>query len=94
MHIGPKQVYTIGILLSSIATVSMALLYFLHDSYFIVVIILRVLTGFGHGPLFPATYTFLSLWAVPIERGTLTSIAFCSPNLGTGESRFFYIYYY
>ena len=85
MKIGAKRVYTIGILLSSIATVAMALLYFLHDSYLIVGIILRILTGFGHGPLFPATYTFLSLWAVPLERGTLTAIAFCSPNLGTGK---------
>ncbi len=83
MTIGAKQVYTIGILLSSIATVAMALLYFLHDSYFILAVILRIVTGIGHGPLFPVTYTFLSVWAVPIERGTLTSIAFCSPNLGT-----------
>ncbi len=88
MKLGGKLVFTIGILLGSAATLGMALLYFLHDYHFIVAVILRALVGLGHGPLFPTTYTFWSVWAVPLERGTLTAIGFCSTNLGTCKSTF------
>jgi sugar phosphate permease len=63
----------------------MAAIYFLHDIHFILAVILRAVVGVGHGPLYPATYTFWSMWAVPLERSTLTSIGFCSNNLGTGK---------
>lgn len=71
----------------------MAGIYFLNDYQFIFAVIFRLITGFGHGPLFPATYTFWSMWAVPLERGTLTSIGFCSTNLGTCELTFLFIAY-
>ncbi|CAF0885983.1 unnamed protein product [Rotaria sordida] len=61
----------------------MVAIYYLHDMYFTFAVIFRVIVGLGHGPLFPATYTFWSMWAVPLERSTLTSIGFCSTNLGT-----------
>ena len=61
----------------------MSLIYFLDDVGLYLAIVLRVITGIGHGPLFPATYTLWSMWAVPLERSTLTSIGFCSTNLGT-----------
>ena len=63
----------------------MIFIYFLRDIRFIVAVILRMLVGLGHAPLFPATYTVWSMWAIPLERGTLTAIGFCSTNLGTGE---------
>jgi len=72
----------------------MTLIYFLNDIHFILAVILRVLVGFGHGPLFPATYTVWSMWAVPLERGTLTAIGFCSTNLGTGEVYIFFPIYH
>jgi MFS family permease len=78
-----------GLLLSSTATLAIAVIYFLHDTHFILAVILRIIAGFGHGPLFPATYTFWSMWATPLERSTLTSIGFCSTGLGTCKSTFF-----
>ncbi|CAF0852556.1 unnamed protein product [Rotaria sordida] len=83
IKIGAKRTFTFGLLLSSTATLSMVAIYYLHDMYFTFAVIFRVIVGLGHGPLFPATYTFWSMWAVPLERSTLTSIGFCSTNLGT-----------
>ncbi|CAF2343455.1 unnamed protein product [Rotaria sp. Silwood2] len=83
IKIGAKRTFAFGILLSSIATLAMVTVYYLDDFYFIIAVILRIITGLGHGPLFPSTYTFWSMWAVPLERSTLTSIGFCSTNLGT-----------
>jgi MFS family permease len=83
IRIGAKRTFAFGLLLSSTATLAMAIIYFLHSFYFPVAVILRVIAGIGHGPLFPATYTVWSMWAVPLERSTLTSIGFCSTNLGT-----------
>ncbi len=63
----------------------MSLIYFVHNTHFVLAVILRILVGFGQGPLFPATYTVWAMWAIPLERGTLTAIGFCSTNLGIGE---------
>ncbi|CAF4541715.1 unnamed protein product [Rotaria sp. Silwood1] len=83
LKIGAKRTFGFGLLLSSIATLAMVTIHYFHDMYFILAVIFRVITGLGHGPLFPATYTVWSMWAVPLERSTLTSIGFCSTNLGT-----------
>jgi sugar phosphate permease len=83
-----------GLLLSSTASLAMALIYFVDNIYFILAVILRILVGLGHGPLFPATYTIWSKWAVPLERGTLTAIGFCSTNLGTGEVLICFLIHY
>jgi MFS family permease len=90
MKIGAKRMFAFSILLSSTSTLAMALLYFMHDHHFILAVILRILSALGHGPLFPGTYAFWSVWAVPLERGTLTSIGFCSTNLGTCKSTLFF----
>ena len=80
---GPKRLVAISILLSSIATVAIPVIYFIENYQFYFALAFRVVIGFTHGPLFPATYVFWSMWAVPLERSTLTSIGFCSTNLGT-----------
>ncbi|CAF4866876.1 unnamed protein product [Rotaria sp. Silwood2] len=94
IKIGAKRTFAFGILLSSIATLAMVTVYYLDDFYFIIAVILRIITGLGHGPLFPSTYTFWSMWAVPLERSTLTSIGFCSTNLGTCKSTFLFVCIY
>jgi len=85
MAIGAKRTFFYGILLSSIASSAMVSIYFFSRAHFIIAVILRIIVGIGHGPLFPATYAIWSMWAVPLERATLTSIGFCSNNLGTGN---------
>ncbi|CAF5036821.1 unnamed protein product, partial [Rotaria magnacalcarata] len=64
-------------------------IYYVDEMHFILAVIFRVIAGLGHGPLFPVTYTFWSMWAVPLERSTLTSIGFCSTNLGTSMTMLF-----
>ena len=94
MRIGAKRVFTFSILLSSTATLGMATIYLLDDIHLMLAIILRFISGFGYGPALPATYTFWTVWAVPLERSTLTSVGFCSMHLGTGNLIVFSIYIY
>lgn len=84
-----------SLLLSSVATLGICCIYFMDKFSFHLALLFRVIIGFTHGPLFPATYTFWSKWAVPHERSTLTAIGFCSNNLGTGKIvlGFSFIYY-
>ncbi|CAM2714683.1 unnamed protein product [Rotaria socialis] len=86
---GARRTFAFGTLVSSIATLAMVAIYYVDEMHFILAVIFRVIVGLGHGPLFPATYTFWSMWAVPLERSTLTSIGFCSTNLGTSITMLF-----
>lgn len=45
-------------------------MYILAETHFLLVFILRIVSGLGHGALFPATYTIWLFWAVSHERGT------------------------
>ncbi len=85
-----------SLLLSSIATLGICVIYLLNTFSYPLALIFRVVIGFTHGPLFPATYAFWEKWAVPSERSTLTSIGFCSNNLGTGKVNilFFFSFYH
>ncbi len=85
--LGAKRMFAGSLLLSSIATLGISCIYFFDEYSFYLALLFRVVIGFTHGPLFPATYAFWEKWAVPPERSTLTSIGFCSNNLGTGKSR-------
>lgn len=77
-----------SILLSSIATLAMCCIYFLDGLSLYLALLFRVIIGFMHGPIFPASYVVWSQWAVKEERSTLTAIGFCSNNLGTCKSIF------
>ena len=94
MKIGAKQTFLFGLLLSSSASLMMGVTYFLNRGALFLAVVLRVLIGLGHGPLFPATFRVWAMWASPVERSTLTSIGFCSSNLGTGNehTRFLFPY--
>ncbi|CAF0860880.1 unnamed protein product [Adineta ricciae] len=81
--LGAKRMFAGSLLFSSIATIGICSIYFIDRFNFYVALFFRIIIGFTHGPLFPATYTFWSVWAVPLERSTLTAIGFCSNNLGT-----------
>ena len=85
---GPKRMFAGSLLSSSIVTIAISAIYLLDNHQFYVALVLRIVTGFTHGPLFPATYAVWSMWAVPLERSTLTSIGFCSTNLGTCQCTF------
>lgn len=74
-----------SILLSSLATMGICSIYFMENFNFYVALLFRAIIGFTHGPLFPASYTLWSVWAVPLEKSTLTAIGFCSNNFGTCE---------
>ena len=69
--------------MSTVATLALTIMYFLEETHFWLVFILRIVVGFGHGALFPATYTIWMLWAVPHERGTLTALSFSGTHMGT-----------
>jgi sugar phosphate permease len=77
-----------AVFISSVATIALSSVYFIEGSSFFLVVALRILIGAAHGVLFPVTYTLWAQWAVPNERGTLTSIGFCGTNLGTGKRTF------
>ncbi|UJR21297.1 hypothetical protein I4U23_024388 [Adineta vaga] len=83
ISLGAKLMCSIAICISSLATFALSSIYFLENSSFLIIVSLRILIGAAHGVLFPVTYTLWSQWAVPNERGTLTSIGFCGTNLGT-----------
>lgn len=83
--IGAKRIYVYCLLISSIATLALSVIYFLENQHFLYVFVLRIIIGFAHGALIPATYSLWSVWAVPHERGTLTAIGFSGINFGTGE---------
>jgi len=86
--LGAKRMFAGSLLLSSIATLGICSIYLTDGVSFYLALFFRIIIGFTHGPLFPATYTFWSKWAVPSERSTLTAIGFCSNNLGTGNYNF------
>ncbi|CAF3970941.1 unnamed protein product [Adineta steineri] len=83
MTMGAKRMCAMAICISSLATIALTSIYFLKNNSLIIVVSLRILIGAAHGTLFPVTYTLWSQWAVPNERGTLTSIGFCGTNIGT-----------
>ncbi|CAF0979024.1 unnamed protein product [Didymodactylos carnosus] len=82
-NFGAKRVYAISLLISSIATLCLNLMYFMSDTQFILMVMLRFIIGLSHGVLFPATVALWSLWAVPAERGRLVSVGFSGTHLGT-----------
>jgi sugar phosphate permease len=75
--------YAASIFISSLATIALSSIYFLQNASFLLLVSLRILIGAAHGALFPVTYTLWSQWAVPNERGTLSSVGFCGTNIGT-----------
>ncbi|CAF2343474.1 unnamed protein product [Rotaria sp. Silwood2] len=81
--IGAKRIYIYCLLISSIATLALSIIYLLDTMHFVFVFILRIIIGFAHGALIPATYSLWSVWAAPQERGTLTSLGFSGINFGT-----------
>lgn len=83
--IGGKRIYIYCLLISSIATLALTFIYFFESKHFIYVFVLRIIIGFAHGALIPATYSLWTVWAVPQERGTLTAIGFSGINFGTGK---------
>jgi MFS family permease len=92
VRFGAKQIFTGSLLLSSIATLGMCCIYFMDTFSFYLALLFRMVIGFMHGSLFPASYTVWSQWAVTAERSTLTSIGFCGNNLGTCKSIFVLIF--
>lgn len=72
--------------MSTVATLGLSIMYVLAETHFLLVFILRIISGLGHGALFPATYTIWVLWAVPNERGTLTALSFSGTHVGTCKS--------
>jgi MFS family permease len=76
--------------MSTVATLALLIMYTLPDTHFLLVFILRIISGLGHGALFPATYTIWLLWAVPHERGTLTALSFSGTHMGTCKSMSLY----
>lgn len=58
-------------------------MYFMSNTHFALLFVLRCIVGLAHGVLFPATIALWSVWAVPQERSTLASIGFCGTHLGT-----------
>jgi MFS family permease len=89
---GAKRMIAGSILLSSIATLGICCIYFLDVLSFYLALLFRMVIGFMHGSLFPASYTLWSQWAVKNERSTLTSIGFCGNNLGTCKSILYFSY--
>ncbi|CAF0878123.1 unnamed protein product [Rotaria sordida] len=85
MSIGAKRVFSYCLLTSSLATLALSVIYTMADTQFlfILIVVLRIIAGLGHGALFPATYTVWVSWAVPNERGTLTAISFSGTHVGT-----------
>ncbi|CAF3775277.1 unnamed protein product [Rotaria sp. Silwood1] len=85
MSIGAKQVFAYCLLTSSLATLALSTIYTMAETQLllILIIVLRIIVGLGHGALFPASYTIWASWAVPSERGTLTSISFSGTHVGT-----------
>ena len=79
-----------SIFISSLATIALPSAYFLPNISHFLIAVLRILIGAAHGVLFPVTYSLWAQWAVPDERGTLSSIGFCGTNLGTCKSRFYF----
>jgi MFS family permease len=85
---GAKSICAMSLCISSLATIALSSIYFLQKSSFLLVVCLRVLIGAAHGTVFPITYTLWAHWAVPDERGTLSSIGFSGTQLGTCKKRF------
>lgn len=81
--LGAKWVYAGSLTTSSIATLALMLMYFMSNTHYILILLLRFFVGLAHGVLFPATIALWSVWAVPQERSTLASIGFCGTHLGT-----------
>jgi MFS family permease len=86
--------YAISIFISSLATIALSSIYFLPNHSFLFVVSLRFIIGAAHGVLFPVTYTLWAQWAVPNERGTLTSIGFCGTNIGTCRREFYLVKFF
>jgi len=91
---GSKIMCAMSLFISSLATIALSSIYFLPDYSFLLIVSLRILIGVAHGIVFPVTYTLWSQWAVPNERGTLSSIGFCGTNIGTGERKFYLIKFF
>ncbi|XP_023217578.1 uncharacterized protein LOC111619972 [Centruroides sculpturatus] len=78
--LGPKNVFTGTLLISSLATM---LIPFLSEHGAALVIVLRSLTGLAQGVAYPAMYTLLSRWSPVVERGTLAAFCWTGNNMGT-----------
>jgi sugar phosphate permease len=87
--LGGKLLFAISLFTSSLATLALSSIYFLENISFRLVVSLRILIGAAHGIVFPVTYTLWGQWAVPNERGTLTSIGFAGTNIGAGKKNFY-----
>ena len=87
---GAKLLYAIAIFISSLATIALSSIYFLERYSFFLVVSLRILIGAAHGVLFPVTYSLWAQWAVPDERGTLSSVGYCGTNIGTCKKESYY----
>lgn len=86
MRFGAKRVYACFLSISTIATFTSLIMYFMSETHFIILFLSRILCGVGHGAPFPATFTILSQWAVPHERSTLTALSFSGTHIGTCKS--------
>jgi len=86
---GAKKLYAMSIFISSLATIALSSAYFLPNISFFLVVALRILIGAAHGVLFPVTYYLWAQWAVPDERGTLSSVGYCGTNIGTCKCRLY-----
>lgn len=83
MSMGAKRIMGFCLLISSLATLALSIIYILPRTHVVLVVIFRGIVGLGHGALFPATYTLWAHWAVPHERGTLTALSFSGTHVGT-----------
>ncbi|XP_067118854.1 sialin-like [Centruroides vittatus] len=79
-RLGPKNVFTGTLLISSLATM---LIPCLSEYGAALVIVLRSLTGLAQGVAYPAMYTLLSRWSPVVERGTLVAFCWTGNNIGT-----------
>ena len=92
ISLGAKKMFAGSLLFSSIATLAMCSVYFIDSFSFYLALFFRIIMGFMHGPIFPASYAVWSKWAPAAERSTLTAIGFCSNNLGTCKCIFVLVF--
>ncbi|KAH8377397.1 hypothetical protein KR093_005289 [Drosophila rubida] len=83
---GAKWVLGGCLLTSGLCTMLMPLAIKLGDEWGLMVI--RILTGFAQGPLFPGCTSLLSAWVPANERGRLCAFAFSGVTIGTVVSNF------
>jgi len=67
------------ILLSSVISLLTPVAARLHLSVFV---LLRVLSGFGNGVLFPAIHALIARWSAPKRRSLVASLVYIGPSVG------------